>query len=286
MSKYTTEVRYICESKAGLRESKGLGNVDSILTTSAPLIFNFDFPIYDEQYRLVFEKMILRHFYVREIAFETVGLWQLKLWDKLNLIMPYYNQLYLSALLEFNPLYDVDYTVLHMGEATGSTAESENISEDKDRSGSYNSTKNTSDSGSRNVSENDTTSNTQWNLFSDTPQGGINGITADNDSVADNTYLTDARKISDSGSVAKQIAETDSRTIGEQRADTDSVSEDTAIARQKAGSVTNMDSYTDKVSGKRGGLTYSKMLKEFRETFLKIDEMVCKELEPLFFGLW
>lgn len=286
MSKYTTEVRYICESKAGLKESKGLGNVDNILTTSAPLIFNFDFPIYDEQYRLVFEKMILRHFYVREIAFETVGLWQLKLWDKLNLIMPYYNQLYLSALLEFNPLYDVDYTVLHMGQASGSTAESENISEDKDRSGTYNSTKNTSDSGSRNVSENDTTSNTQWNLFSDTPQGGINGITADNDSVADNTYLTEARKITDSGSVAKQMAEQDSRTIGEQRADTDSVSEDTAIARQKAGSVTNMDSYTDKVSGKRGGLTYAKMLKEFRETFLKIDEMVCKELEPLFFGLW
>lgn len=286
MSKYTTEVRYICEVKAGLTESKGFNDVDSILTTAAPNIFNFDFPIYDEQYRLVFEKMILRHFYVREIAFETVGLWQLKLWDKLNLIMPYYNQLYLSALLEFNPLYDVDYTVLHMGEASGSTAESENISEDKDRSGTYNSTKNTSDSGSRNVSENDTTSNTQWNLFSDTPQGGINGITADNDSVADNTYLTDARKITDDGSVAKQIAETDSRTIGEQRADTDSVSEDTAIARQKAGSVTNMDSYTDKVSGKRGGLTYAKMLKEFRETFLKIDEMVCKELEPLFFGLW
>lgn len=31
------------------------------------------------------------------------------MYAKLNTIMPYYNQLYKSALLEFNPLYDADY---------------------------------------------------------------------------------------------------------------------------------------------------------------------------------
>lgn len=242
MSKYTTEVRFICESKAGLLESKGFNDVDGIITTAAPLIFNFEFPIFDEAYRLPFEKMILRHFYVREIGLETFGLWQLKLWDKLNLIMPYYNKMYLSALLEFNPLYDVDYQINHSGNGTGTSSDTENITDS--RSGSN--------------------SNTRWDLFSDTPQGGINGITADNDSVANNTYLTDARKITDSGS------NSDSGTRG----------------RTASGSTTTTDAYIDRVFGKRSAMSYGTMIKEFRQTFLKIDEMVCEELEPLFFGLW
>ena len=34
MSKYTTEVRFICENSAGLSESEGADNVDSILDRS------------------------------------------------------------------------------------------------------------------------------------------------------------------------------------------------------------------------------------------------------------
>ena len=247
MSKYTTEVRYICEVNADLDESKGFNDVDTILTNAAPKIFNFEFPIYDNSYRLPFEKMILRHFYTREIGFETVGLWKLKLWDKLNLIMPYYNKLYESAVLEFNPLYDVDYTVNHIGQGSGSNTGAETVSEDKSRSGSD--------------------SNTRWDLFSDTPQGSLRNINmGDLDDSTYNTYLTDARKVTDAGS--------------------NSATENNLIGRQTAGTVTSMDSYTDRVFGKRGGGNYSQMIMEFRKTFLRIDEMVCKELEELFLGLW
>ena len=45
MSKYTTEVRFICENAAGLTESKGYSKIDEILTESAPIIFNFEYPI-------------------------------------------------------------------------------------------------------------------------------------------------------------------------------------------------------------------------------------------------
>lgn len=238
MSRYTTQIRFICESEAGLVESKGYNDIEEIITTARPKIFDFDFPIFDEEYRVPFEKMILRHFYTREIGYETYGLWKLKLWDKLNLIMPYYNEMYKSQLLNFNPLYDTDYTVNHMGQGSGSNSDNET------------------------VSENGSNSNTRWDLFSDTPQGGINGITADSDSVANNTYLTDARKITDNGS------------------------NNNLVGRQRAGTVTSMDSYTDRVFGKRGSITYSKMITEFRKTFLRIDEMVCEELDGLFFGLW
>ena len=110
MSKYTTEVRFICENSAGLSESEGADNVDSILDKCWNKVFNFDFPIFDENYRQVLCRKILKHYYTREIAHETVGRWKLALNAKLNEIMPYYNQLYKSELLEFNPFYDVDLT--------------------------------------------------------------------------------------------------------------------------------------------------------------------------------
>lgn len=110
MSKYTTQVRYICEYYAGLQESTGFENVEDVIKQAIPNVFDFDFPIFDENYRTALEFKILQHYYTREIGMETVGLWKLKLKTKLQEIMPYYNQLYKSELLEFNPLYDVNYT--------------------------------------------------------------------------------------------------------------------------------------------------------------------------------
>ena len=113
MSNFTTEVRFICESEAGALESKGFNCIDEILRKSVEKVFNFDFPIFDEKYRIPLETKILRYYYTREICDETVGLWKLRLYNRLNLIMPYYNQLYESALIKFNPLYDVDLTTTH-----------------------------------------------------------------------------------------------------------------------------------------------------------------------------
>ena len=64
LSKYTTEVRYICETAANLTESKGYSYIDEILTAAAPKIFDFEFPIYDENYRSILEKKILKHYYI------------------------------------------------------------------------------------------------------------------------------------------------------------------------------------------------------------------------------
>ena len=110
MAKYTTSVRSICEVNSGLDESKGQANVNDIIANSRDKIFDFPYPIYDEEYRPVLESKILKHYYTREICAETVGRWKLFLDARMNEIMPYYNKLYESELLKFNPLYDVDYT--------------------------------------------------------------------------------------------------------------------------------------------------------------------------------
>ena len=117
LSKYTTQVRFICETCAKLTESTGFSDIETVLDNSWDKIFS-DFPIFDEKYRAELCKKILRHYYTREICCETVARWKLFLSDKMKNIMPYYNQLYKSELLEFNPFYDVDLTRSREGSGT------------------------------------------------------------------------------------------------------------------------------------------------------------------------
>lgn len=243
MSHYTTEVRYICENYAGLTESVDFESVAEVIEKSRAKIFSFDFPIFDETYRSVLETKILKHYYTREIGFETVGLWKLKLDTKLNEIMPYYNKLYSSELLEFNPLYDVDYHVKrddsykydetnsnigtskntrtdnlnetttgtskrtdNLNETTsGSSKRTDNLKEDNTSknirtdnlneatSNTTNTTTDTTRTDNLNHTEFTATANTHYDLYSDTPQGALNGVESEN-------YLTNARKVTDAGS--------------------------------------------------------------------------------------
>lgn len=253
MSKYTTEVRFICENSAGLSESEGADNVDSILDRCWNKVFNFDFPIFDENYRQVLCRKILKHYYTREIAHETVGRWKLALNAKLNEIMPYYNQLYKSELLEFNPFYDVDLTRSREG------------------SGTSNRTSNNTEinSGtSKNVSSGSSTNNTDTlNRFSDTPQNSM-----DTQGIADGVPLTTVTKVNEDNTTSNESTDTLTRNDNK----TDSGTEN----------INNTDKYIETVKGKQGTENYSSLLKKFRETFLNIDMMIIEDCSDCFFTLW
>lgn len=107
MSQYTTQIRAIVESFSS--DTPNL-SVDERITIAAPKIFNFSYPIWTESYRVVLESKILRNYYMREIGFDTVALWSLNLNNKLNVIMPYYNELYQTTSEKFDFLNDVEYT--------------------------------------------------------------------------------------------------------------------------------------------------------------------------------
>lgn len=251
MSKYTTEVRFICETMSGLTESAGYNSIDDIIQTAIPKIFSFGFPIYDESYRNVLCTKILKHYYTREIGAETVGLWKLWLDTRLNEIMPYYNQLYKSAMIEFNPMYDVDLTTNYLKTFDGST----DVTGDSEENNSGN-------SGTINAGENE---NTTRNLFSDTPQGSL-------DNIENETYLTNATKITENGSNS-------SSTDYEFNSDRKINRSDKTVAK-------NTEEYLQTITGKNGGASYSKRLQEFRATFLNIDAMIIDELKDLFLNLW
>ena len=253
MSKYTTEVRFICENSAGLSKSGGADNVDSILDKCWNKVFNFDFPIFDENYRQVLCRKILKHYYTREIAHETVGRWKLALNAKLNEIMPYYNQLYKSELLEFNPFYDVDLT--RSREGSGTSNRTSNNTE-------------TNSGTSKNVSSGSGTSNTDTlNRFSDTPQNSM-----DTQGIADSVPLTTVTKVNE-----------DNTTTNES---TDTLTRNDTKTGNGTENINNTDKYIETVKGKQGTENYSSLLKKFRETFLNIDMMIIDDCSDCFFTLW
>ena len=292
MSKYTTEVRYICEVNAGLNYSEGYNSINDILDKCIDKVFDFQFPIFDEAYRPVIEKKILKHYYTREIGTETVGLWKHFLDMKMNEIMPYYNQLYKSELLDFNPFYEVDlYT---KQDKTGDTF-SDNKKQDRGnitdrREDDYTRTDDledkTTNSGSDRLAGSTVNKNTRWDIYSDTPQGALTNV--DNES-----YLTNARKIIDDGTGSSDDHTTThgkvvtEKNTGTQRNAGYSENVKTLNADYTSkGTINTIEDYLQHVWGKTPGASYSKLLKEYRETFLNIDMMVINELKDLFFNLW
>lgn len=127
--------------------------------------FNFkmdSYPIFDENYRNTLNQNILYHYYENEIGFETAPLFRFYLNQKLNEIMPYYNELYKvqKKLIDENLLLNnVNLTEQLIGSNTTETS----------------STSQSSNNGK--------------NLFQDTPQGKISQTNIDNQTWATNLTL-------------------------------------------------------------------------------------------------
>ena len=279
MSKYTTELRYICETEAGLSESTGYSKIKDVIAKAIPKIFDFDFPIFDENYRNVLETKILKHYYTREIGLETYGLWKLKLDTKLNEIMPFYNQLYKSALLEFNPLYEVDYSKTGNRDSSGTRDNTENNSESYDESVDTNESHDESTSNSNDGTLTKGTTTTTTNYFSDTPQGSISNV-------IDGTYLTNAtyNVTGNTGSDNTSNSDSsDSEGSSKSKNEKDGSRKGTKTSNSN---LTDTESYLENVRGKMSSKSYSALLMEYRETFINIDMMLIEELSDLFFGLW
>lgn len=283
MSKYTTEIRYICESKANSLTSKGYESIDNIIEEARGKIFDFDYPIFDEAYKPILEKKILKHYYTREIGEETYGLWKLRLSSRMNEIMPYYNKLYTTTTLEFNPLYDFDMTT------TGSRNKEDNSTEETTNTGAYETgneyTGSTTTSGTSNNTSsgafNNSGSGSNINKYSDTPQGAITGLDQDR-------YITNASKDNSTteteGTNSSTSNTTDtSESSGTSNTNVTNTHNDTGT---KSSTLSSTDDYLIRVTGSKSGTTYAKKIMEYRDSILNIDMLIIDNLNDLFFGLW
>lgn len=206
------------------------------------------YPIFDESYREPLNAKIIEHFFFREIGLETPGLFKRFLNRRMNEVMPYYNQLYMSALREFDPFQNYDMTT--EGSSTGTS----------DQTRDYSRTESTST-----VAKSDTSSDTESDartLVSNTPQMQLSG----REDYASN--ITDSRSKTEAIGTSEQAS-----------------SADTAASDMTAASAKTLDEYVTRVSG-LSGITASNALLQFRETFLNIDMLVIGELNDLFMGIY
>ena len=119
------------------------------------------YPIYDENHRAELNDKIVRHYALREIGQETAQQFIWYLGVTMAEIMPYFNERYKSAAIEYDPLSTIDTT-------TDSSTGSESQSSSRGTS--------TQDSTSTTTSKTDNSSSTTSKSFdSDVPATGVVG---------------------------------------------------------------------------------------------------------------
>lgn len=240
MAIYTMKVRTICEAYNGYSEPQLYAKIDDIIEKARPEIFDFEYPYFIDEHKILLEQKILSHYYMHEIGVETPALWKLLLKNKMREVMPYYVKLLESETIEFNPMHNVKYNTKSLKKDDGTTNMKNETVVDA-----------TSDS-------NDTFKSTT--AFADTPQGNL-----PNSEIAANDYLTNA-------------------TINNSRDDATSKNSSDTNVSGNSDYIDNSDFNMD-VDGKNSGESFSKMLEQYRQTFLNIDMMIIDELNGLFMGV-
>lgn len=110
MATFTMALKDVIEDTGGTLEI-----VDGISKLTGGNIGLSDYPIFNEAYRDILNGKIIDHFMNCEIGLETVGMFQLAMRRKMNIIMPYFNKLYESELVALEPLKTIDVKTVATG---------------------------------------------------------------------------------------------------------------------------------------------------------------------------
>lgn len=255
-------VKSICEGFSQMSSEEGDRAID-IIQCSIPFIFDFDFPFYDETKRQDIETKIIKNYYFRQICCTDVEEWKLRLSNKLNQIMPYYNEMYESRKYLVDILDDVDYE-RKVEEGSFSNGIENTISNQTSDSTSHN------ESNGMN-SELNNSNKKGVSRFSDTPQGQLDSLEA-------NTYLTNAT-IGDEDSNTNRTGVSSSTGDNESNTTTDGTFE------TSRSDVANRDR-TERVKGKMGMKSKAAMVSEYRKAILNIDMEVVSRLSDLFMNVY
>jgi hypothetical protein len=241
MSNYTTQIKTMILQAS---QDDPYKTISEKIDIAIPKIFDFGFPIWAEEYRGTLCRKILLHYFNKEICYETVKLWKLALEERLNLIMPYYNDLYRSTVLEYDPLTDIEYTETLDRKA-------------KDVQGA-DETKTTNIDSTTGLKGNSTTTDKGSTLGSDFPQANYGGV----------DYGTDLTEVD---RTTKDTTTTDTKYHNQSN-------------DKRRLDDTKDHTLSDKIhkTGNTGSKSFAELVMKYRETLVNIDKMVIDELHDLF----
>lgn len=96
-----------------------------------------EYPEFKPGYRAVLNKLITDHYHNREIGMETIAMFRHAVKRRMNEVMPYYNSLYKTQEIEFDPLSTIDIRTLTNGTSnTDANTNAESTSEMANTGGS------------------------------------------------------------------------------------------------------------------------------------------------------
>ena len=220
MSKYSTELRFVCDNYSRETVESWFKNYDlNDYLTKEEINIILQTNIWNKDN---LARKIVDHYYMREIGFETPALFKHYAKVYMQEIMERKLPLIYSASIKYDPLVNVDYT-----ETFNRTASGEATSES-------------------------TNNGSGLAVNSDTPQGQISKQAILNGEYASST----------------------------------GASESTSNINDSSNS-SNEEEYTKRVKGNSGvSATAQKMVEQYRENIIAIDEEIIKELNKLFMGLY
>ena len=262
MAMFTTTIQTILKNFSESHE------INQQIDDGKSHVFDDSWKIVDDDYTNVLQTKILRHYYMREIGFETPSLFILKLNTELSEIAPKYTMLY-NALNSFkdNPLGNIDVTESQTETGTGKSV--------TNSTGTTEGTSNTKTSSTSTGKQNSTGNGNSdaWQTSNDTPQGGLNGLETNKylSSAVHNKSTTEQANNSSSNatSTGKEDGTSNTKSSSESNAMTNTTSE-----------------YVKKIIGKNSGSDSIDTFQKLYTNYLNIDRMLLDELEPLFMGLW
>ena len=164
MSKYTITLYDLMED---VNEGKEDLTIDEKITNLASVLFDFNYPYPTSEDKTRIERAIIKHYLMRELAFETVGLFKIKLNDRLNLIMPKYTQAYKNLDNEISP-YINNYIQEKGSNNRNSTSKAETTGRDTREGNTFETTSDTPQGILTELKEGKYSSGARANVSSDT----------------------------------------------------------------------------------------------------------------------
>lgn len=174
-------------------------------------IFDFPYPFYDEEKRVEFERNFIRHFYFREIGSETIDRFKVYLQDKFMTALPYYNELFKAAQIEYSILDNYklveDYTITReqTGKSSGVSSTVGQVFDEQTTEGTDE--RNTETSGDRS----ETGTNTSETSRNETTEG--TGSTSENRTENGTSETTSNKTETTDGKVLKRYLDTPQGSI-------------------------------------------------------------------------
>ena len=226
-------------------------------------LFDFDYQVDDLSFKSDIEQKILDFYFDYEIGFETPDMFKRKFKARFLRTISYYNKLYNTTLLSYNPLINSKITEALDQLATTATTQTTDVNSNTDQDTTDNNTMTNNLSNTANGTTG-TNSNTK---SSDYPQQSISG----------GDFLN-GEQVLDSDTTSNNTT-TSTGTVGSVGTGTNDITNTTLGTNTDNGTV-NTD-YTKTIEGLTG-ITYQDLIQKERELILRIPNMIIEELKPCF----